>query len=89
MTESPSPFTMLFSRHTRRREFIAGLAGAVAGPLAASGQPPPEAGAVGHLYRACHPAILGHRDRGPTTTTLLFRQLCGFTPPVTSALLAY
>ena len=25
MTESPSPLTMFFSRHTRRRELIAGL----------------------------------------------------------------
>src|SRR6516162_9226260 len=37
MTESPSPLTMLFSRHTRRREFIAGL-GAAAWPLVARGQ---------------------------------------------------
>ncbi len=31
MTESPSPLTMLFSRHTKRREFITLLGGAVAG----------------------------------------------------------
>src|SRR5215470_10707375 len=30
MTESPSPLTMLLSRHTKRREFIAGLGGAAA-----------------------------------------------------------
>jgi len=30
-------------------------------------------GAVAHLYRVGHPAILGHRDRGLTPTTLLFR----------------
>ena len=38
MTESPPPLTMLFSRHTKRREFIAGLAGAVAWPLVAGAQ---------------------------------------------------
>ncbi len=27
MTESPSPLTMLFSRHTRRRDFITLLGG--------------------------------------------------------------
>jgi putative tryptophan/tyrosine transport system substrate-binding protein len=38
MTRSPSSFTMLLSRHTRRREFIAGLGGAAAWPLTARGQ---------------------------------------------------
>ena len=38
MTESPSPLTMLFSRHTRRREFIAGLASAAAWPVVATAQ---------------------------------------------------
>ena len=38
MTESPSPLTMLFSRHTRRRTFIAGLASAATWPLAAPAQ---------------------------------------------------
>src|SRR6516165_11939647 len=33
MTESPSPSTMFFSRHTKRREFIAGLGSAAAWPV--------------------------------------------------------
>ena len=42
MTESPSPLTMLFSRHTRRRSFIAGLGSATVWPLAAQAQQQPE-----------------------------------------------
>jgi len=33
MKRPPSPLTMLLSRHTRRREFIAGLGGAAGWPL--------------------------------------------------------
>jgi putative ABC transport system substrate-binding protein len=40
MTESPSALTMLLSRHTKRREFIAGLATAAAWSLAARAQQP-------------------------------------------------
>ena len=43
MTESPSSLTMLLSRHTRRRAFIALLGGTAAWPLAARRQ---EAGRV-------------------------------------------
>jgi putative tryptophan/tyrosine transport system substrate-binding protein len=38
MNRPPSPLSMLFSRHTRRREFIAGLGGAATWPLVALAQ---------------------------------------------------
>jgi putative tryptophan/tyrosine transport system substrate-binding protein len=38
MTRSPSSFTMLLSRHTRRREFIAALGGAAAWPMVGRAQ---------------------------------------------------
>src|SRR6516225_10735642 len=38
MNRPPSSFSMLLSRHTRRRDFIAGLGGAVAWPLLARAQ---------------------------------------------------
>jgi putative ABC transport system substrate-binding protein len=49
MTESPSPLTMLFSRHTRRRTFMAGLGGAAAWPLAVWAQQPDRVRRIGVL----------------------------------------
>jgi len=49
MTESPSPPTMFFSRHTKRRQFIAGFGSTAAWPLVAQAQQPDRMRRIGML----------------------------------------
>src|SRR5262245_33477276 len=64
-TQHLSPLTMLLSRHTRRREFITLLGGAVAWPLAARAQRPAKVPRVG---------ILSPAASGTAATLTAFRE---------------
>src|SRR5215468_4395452 len=63
MNRPPSPLTMLLSRHTRRREFIAGLGGAAVWPLAVQAQQPatPVVGILAFAPSETAPNLAGFR----------------------------
>src|SRR5215204_5766263 len=60
MNRPPSPLSLLLSRHTRRREFLAALGGSVAWPLTGHAQGVPVVGFIG-TETAGH---FGERVRG-------------------------